>query len=156
MHNVSTYLLSFTKEKIEHNWFIPTMQFSYFPLNMQFLKTYFQCFFCIFGFMFANLHSFQFFLTKVILPFLLHSWIFHMHFHLNSNNCLFFNFHKRMQLEGWREKKTIWSNKLYEPWKIKVQKFTKQSTHISLFSSLWKNANNFLQCIWNGNVFFFL
>lgn len=47
------------------------MQFSYFPLSMQFFKMYFQCFFCTFGFMLICLCKlpFIFFLQRLFFHF---------------------------------------------------------------------------------------
>jgi hypothetical protein len=117
VHNVSTYLLSYTQETIEHNLCIPTMQYSYFPLNMQLLKMYFQWFVCTFGFIliyvcklaFPSNFSYKGY-SSIFPSFMNISHAFSLGFYFHSQIIvLFFNFHKRMQLE------TIWSNKLYQP-----------------------------------------
>ncbi len=134
--------------------------FSYFPLSMQFLKMYFQCFFCIFGFMLIYVCKLTFpsnfshkgysshfcFIDEYFTCIL--TWILFSF----SNNCSIFQFSQKNTTWRVEGEKTIWSNKLYQPWKIKVQKFTKQSTHISLIA---KNANNVFTIHMKWNLFIY-
>jgi hypothetical protein len=139
VHNVSTYLLSFTQEKIEHKMhsyfaiFIFSFEHAIFKdvFSMFLLHFWIYVDLCL-----QTCIPFKIFLQRLFFHFcFIHEyfpcippWILFSF----SNNCSIFQFSQKNATRRVEGKKTIWSNKIYQPWKIKVQKFTKQSTHISL------------------------